>query len=119
MQSPDGRKKLASLASLSFTAWSAHLKGPALLAAGTDDMVSIYKVVSERVRNILRRSLTGCWPGGMLFLWRQAVLASSIGTTRSCRQVKNSYKVLFDVHQILSLSFSALNPACSGEQNLA
>mmetsp|Transcript_5689 Transcript_5689/g.16238 ORF Transcript_5689/g.16238 Transcript_5689/m.16238 type:complete len:600 (-) Transcript_5689:245-2044(-) len=45
---PPPGKKLASLASLSFTAWSAHLKGPALLAAGTDDMVSIYKVVSER-----------------------------------------------------------------------
>lgn len=40
--------RLASLASLSFTAYATSVKGAALLAAGTDDLVCIYRVTAEK-----------------------------------------------------------------------
>ena len=43
------RTRLEPIASLGFTAWSEGVKGPALLAAGTDDLVTVYKVVTEKV----------------------------------------------------------------------
>lgn len=47
MQSCAGNR-LASLASLSYTQFASSVKGAALLAAGTDDLVCIYRVNADR-----------------------------------------------------------------------
>lgn len=49
---PPPGSQLEPLASLSYTSWSEVVKGPALLAAGTDDIVAIYKVIPRQVSRV-------------------------------------------------------------------
>ena len=44
----DAGNRLASLASLSYTQFATSVKGAALLAAGTDDLVCVYRVTADK-----------------------------------------------------------------------